>query len=91
MWSEIEKVMRNLIRDVKRREEVKDDKGCGYLVLGVVNLIQWIKAKERALPLVGIQKPVSCILSLVSVGINCWHNGFGDPRIASVSFLGPHI
>jgi hypothetical protein len=29
MWSEIEKVMRNLIRDVKRGEEVKDDKGCG--------------------------------------------------------------
>jgi hypothetical protein len=86
MWSEIEKVMRNLIRDVKRGEEVKD-KGCG-----VVNLIQWIKAKERKLPLVGIQKPASlCILSLVPLGINCWHNGFEDPRIAAVSFLRPHV
>ena len=58
----------------------------------MVNLIQWIKAKERKLPLVGIQKPVSsCFLSLVPVGVNCWRNGFEDPRIASVAFLGPHI
>ena len=58
----------------------------------MVNLIQWIKAKKRKLPLVGIRKPALLFfLSLVPVGINCWHNGFEDSRIASVSFLGPHI
>jgi len=36
----------------------------------VLNLIQWIKAKERKLPLVAIQTRVSlCFLSLVPVGI----------------------